>query len=116
MQNKADIQRLIDETLESLEGIQKAEPRPFLFTRVMARINKEENSAWEKLASLISRPAIAFATVILFLLINAFVIYRVSGSSIQDTQDNSVMAGNDFGLSVSSLYDINPEQNDIAQK
>ena len=116
MRNKADIQKLVDDTLESLEGMQKAEPRPFLFTRVMARMNKEENSAWEKLASLISRPAIAFATVILFLVINAFVIYSVSGNSMQDTQENSVMAGNDYGLSVSSLYDINPEQNDIAQK
>jgi len=116
MNNKNDIQKLVNETLNSLEGLQKAEPRPFLFTRVMARIKRDEDTLWEKLAALIAKPAIAFATVILFLAINAFVLFQASGNNSSNTQETSLVAGNDFGLSVSSLYDINPEQNDIVQK
>ena len=116
MNNNSDIQKLVDETLNSLNGIQKAEPTPFLFTRVMARLNKEENSLWEKLAYIFSKPAVTFATVILFIAINSVVLYRVAGNSTSAPQEQAVMADNDFDLSVNSIYDINLEQNDIVQK
>jgi hypothetical protein len=107
---------LVNETLGSLDGIQKAEPKPFMFTRIMARVNQKEETIWEKLASLVSNPAVAFATVILFIAINAFVLFNVSGDSPSEVQEPALVADSDFGLSVSSMYDINPEQNDLVQK
>ena len=116
MSNHNDIQKLVDDTLDSLNGIQRAEPIPFLFTRVMALVNNKQNSVWEKLAYVFSKPAVAFATVILFIAINAVVLFSVAGNSPSAPQEPALMAGNDFGLSVNSIYDINPEQNDIVQK
>lgn len=107
---------MTDEVLESLNGIQRAEPRSFLFTRVMARINREQVSIWEKLATFISRPVVAFAAVILFIFINTLVLFSFSDDASPVTQEPVLVAGNDFGLSVTSFYDINPEQNDIVQK
>ena len=116
MNNNSDIQKQVHDTLDSLNGIQRAEPIPFLFTRVMARINNKQNSVWEKLSYVFSKPAVAFATVILFIAINAVVLFSVAGNSPSAPQEPALMAGNDFGLSVNSIYDINPEQNDIVQK
>ena len=118
MDHNNNIQKLVNETLESLDGIQRAEPMPFLFTRVIARMNRNRNrdSGWEKLASLISKPAIAFASMLLFIAINAIVLFRVSENTTSTPQESALMAGNDFELSVTSIYDLNPEQNDIVQK
>ncbi len=116
MTNRNDIEKLVNETLGSFDGIQKAGPRPFMFTRIMARMNQKEETIWERIAFLVSKPAVAFATVILFLAINAFVLFNVSGNSPSEVQEPTLVADSDFGLSVSSMYDINPEQNDLVQK
>ena len=107
---------MADEVLDSLNGLQRVEPKPFLFTRVMARISREQDSVWEKIATLISRPVVAFAAVFLFIAINALVLFQNSDDASTTAQEPVLMAGNDFGLSVTSFYDINPEQNDIVQK
>ena len=81
MQKNKDIHKMIDEVLESLDGLQRAEPNPFLYTRVMARINREHDSTWEKIANLFSRPVVAFATIILFIAINAIVLFKNTDDS-----------------------------------
>lgn len=117
MKTDKDIQKLVEETLGSLDGLQKAEPNPFLFTRVMARLQQDENNAWEKITSFITRPAVVVAMIILFIVINALVIVQASGNDSAPLSDEPVlMAGNDYGLTVSSLYDLNEAQNDLAQK
>lgn len=76
----------------------------------MARLTKNTTSGWEKIAFLISRPAVAFAAIALFLLINAAVLFHFSSNTNSIKQEEPVVAsGNDYNLSVSSLYDINPE-------
>lgn len=118
MNNKTGITPKTEEILNSLDGIRRATPQPFLHTRVMARLTKDATATrWEKMASLISKPAFAIATIALFLLINIAVVFHFSAKTATSTQDESaVVSDNDYNLSVSSLYDINPEQNDIAQK
>jgi hypothetical protein len=117
MTNRNNIEKLVNETLNSFDGIQKAEPKPFMFTRIMARMNRKDETVLEKIVSMVSRPVVAFATVILFLAINAFVLFSISGnSSSEEVQESALVADSDYGLSVSSMYDINPEQNDLVQK
>lgn len=110
MNKKTDINPKTEEILNSLNGVRRATGQPFLYTRVMARINKNTSTGWEKMALLISRPAVAFAAIALFLLINAAVLFHFSSNINSGKQEESVVAsGNDYNLSVSSLYDINPE-------
>lgn len=110
MNKKTDINPRAEEILNSLNGIHRATGQPYLYTRVMARINKNTTTRWEKTASLISRPAVAFAAIALFLLINAAVLFHFTLNTNSIKQDDSVVvSGNDYNLSVSSLYDINPE-------
>jgi hypothetical protein len=118
MNNKTDINPKTEEILNSLDGISRATAQPFLHTRVMAHLTKETTSTrWEKMASLISRPSVAFAAIALFLLINAAVVFHFSTTTASTAQNEpAVVSDNEYSLSVSSLYDINPEQNDIAQK
>ena len=118
MSKRSEINKKTEDILNSLDGIRRASAQPFLYTRVMARLSRNTTTGWERMASLISRPAVAFAAITLFLLINAAVVFHFSTTTTASTaQDESaVVSDNEYSLSVSSLYDINPEQNDVAQK
>ena len=116
MKQNSETKKNIDEILNGFDGIRRACPKPYFFTRVMARWDRKD-SGWEKVAAFISRPAFAVAIIALFLFINFFILYNSSSHATPVAQDeSSIAAENEYGLSVSSLYDINPEQNDIAQK
>lgn len=52
----------IDEILNSLDGIKRAEARPFMYTRVMARLQEDDvKSIWGRTVAFIARPVVALA-------------------------------------------------------
>ena len=71
---KNRIDKLVEETLDSLEGMTRAKSNPFLFTRVEARL-KQGKSGWEQLTAYVSRPAVALAMLCMVILSNAGVMY-----------------------------------------
>ena len=60
------LNKKIEEAMQSIDGIEKASPRPFLFTRLEARMQNERN-IWSKISSFVARPVIAFACICLVL-------------------------------------------------
>lgn len=62
----------IEKTLNSLDGIQRADSNPFLYTRIKAAID-EQNAGWGKLAGLFSRPAWALSISAGFIALNLWV-------------------------------------------
>lgn len=74
MQNKSS-QEHIDQVLESLNGINKAAAPPFLYIRVVARLDRIHTSAWAKITMILSRPVVAFACVCMIILLNLFAVF-----------------------------------------
>jgi hypothetical protein len=62
-----------EEILSSLDGIVKAEPRPFLFTRIQARMMQEEKLPELAVLRFITRPAFVLGLTLLFISINAYI-------------------------------------------
>lgn len=118
MSKKATNEQRINEIINSIDGIRRATPKPFFYGRTAAKLEQHNDKRWERVGSLISKPAIAFVAAALVLLINVAVLFHSSDNSTTATQDEaSVVGDNEYNnLSVSSLYDLNPDQNDIAQK
>jgi uncharacterized membrane protein YdfJ with MMPL/SSD domain len=88
MQSNTDIQNKIDAALNSIDNLQRATPQPFFYTRLMAKIADQKQSAWERLGSFISRPAIAFISLSLIILLNLFAAYsHLNTSSPTDQQE-----------------------------
>jgi hypothetical protein len=116
MHRNEEIKHRIEEIMSSLDHVQRAVPKPYFFTRVMAK-TQSGNTRWDRIALKISKPAFAVSLIIIFLLINSFILFTTTNRSSAVTSNESSQAiENDYGLSVSSIYDLNPEQNDIAQK
>ncbi len=84
-----------EEVLNSLEGIQKAEPMPFLYTRIQARMNRENNSTESLFFRFIARPAFALSLALFFLIVNGYVLF----STYENTS-----AGDDAGNLIAAEY------------
>jgi hypothetical protein len=108
MNKKSDIQKSIDEALESIVNIQRAAPKPFFFTRLQARMMRSESGVWDRVSRFITRPVFAVATMSLVLLLNAYVI--IHGVSAQDNRGNLAEISSTEDLGVTTFYDIENAQ------
>jgi hypothetical protein len=99
-----DIEKKVNEAMDSIEGINRALPNPFLFTRIAARISRRENNNWERVGKLISRPAFAFVTVSMVLMLNLFVAINETSATAAKPNFSEVATIDDLGTN--SFYDI----------
>lgn len=100
------INRKIEETMHSFDGIRKASPTPFFFTRLEARMQNQK-SIWEQISSFVAKPIIAFACISLIIMINAVVIFSSSNSkNTIDEQNNEIATADEYNLVSSTFYEF----------
>jgi len=87
MKHSADIHKKVEEALSGLDGIQRANPSPFFYTRLQAKLKMPEKNVWENIGSYISRPVVAFATIIFILLLNTAALYKNNSGTISTLAD-----------------------------
>lgn len=74
MTQQEKIQQEIERTLESLDGIKRAEANPFLFTRIRARMTRKAGG-WDRTFSFVSKPLVALAVLALVMAMNGWSFY-----------------------------------------
>ncbi|TAL48419.1 MAG: hypothetical protein EPN92_03700 [Chitinophagaceae bacterium] len=116
MTNKEQIQQEIERTLLSLDETKRAEANPFLFTRIMARMQRQ--NGWEKITSFISRPAIALSALIVVMGVNALVIFNPGTRETSQTESIAVSGITDeYNMTFATISDYeNTEENELYQK
>ncbi|MBL7708785.1 MAG: hypothetical protein JNJ86_06910 [Chitinophagaceae bacterium] len=109
MKMRPDIDRKVQETLESLDGIQRAEPQPFFYTRLTGRLQHNEKTVWETMGSFISRPVVVIAGLFVILLVNAFMVLRqdttTSNLGFVADQTEQLVTDNEYVLATNSSFD-----------
>jgi hypothetical protein len=106
MNRQSDFGKKADKTIESLEGIQRAEPRPFFFTRLKARLERDEKNIWEITGAFLARPAIAVAGLCLILSINVFILIQKDTTSTPiNTAQTTTLPEDENIIAVSGTYD-----------
>ena len=100
---KNRIDKLVEETLDSLEGMTRAKSNPFLFTRVEARL-KQGKSGWEQLTAYVSRPAVALAMLCMVILSNAGVMYWQSAKE-EIVPDQTLALTEEYSMNVTAFYE-----------
>jgi len=71
MTQKEKIQQEIEQTLETLNGVKRAEANPYLFTRIKARMNRK-SGVWDRTFSFVSKPLVALAVLALVMAMNGW--------------------------------------------
>lgn len=110
MTRKLEIEKEIEAALHSLDDLAPAEPAPFFYTRLSARMLREQKSVWGRLSRTITRPAIAGVSVALILVINVFAIFHHIPYSADPVPDQAELAVADEYNRTTSLYDIDNVQ------
>ena len=110
MKQRSDIEKRVNETLNSLDGVQRATPQPWLFSRIKARLMREEaeeRTVWGTIGSFLSRPVVAIAGVCLILLLNGvFLINQTSESNSIAGQNELQPSDSESFVASSSSFDF----------
>ena len=100
------IHKKIDDVMHSMDSINRASPRPFLFTRLEARMQNEKN-IWVKLSSFVARPVVAFICICFVLIINAMVIFLLNNADNSFAQEvNDLATADEYSQVSSTLYEF----------
>ncbi len=107
MKQQSDIEQRVDDSLNSLDGIQRATPQPWLFTRVKGRLlRSEEKTAWESIGSFLSKPAVAIAGLLLIMGLNGVLLFnQESGASTIASQNELLSNDSESLIASSSSFD-----------
>ena len=84
MTQKEKIQQEIEETLNCLNGVKRAEANPFLFTRIKARMTRK-SGAWDRTFSFASKPLVALAVLVLVMAMNGWSYFGNSAATSTET-------------------------------
>ena len=106
MNKQERIDKMTDEALNSLDGAKRAEVRPYLFTRLAARMERQKENTWENVGRFIARPAVVVAGLCMIIAVNTLVIVFNNKSTAANTSVTEQSATPDeFSTSIASLYD-----------
>lgn len=98
--------RRIDDILDSLDGIERAAPAPFLHTRILARMQREQSTPVYRALLWLSKPSVTIALSVLLLLVNGYVMFTGSRSSVPTViEENSMALVQDYDVHYASAYE-----------
>lgn len=105
MTQKDEINKWVDEALNSVDNTSRAEVKPFLFTRLMARMQRKKESAWQTAGNFITRPAVVIAGLCLIISMNVAVV-SFNSTAEENSMAADEQATDEFSTTVATLYDI----------
>lgn len=88
--------------MDSLDGIERAEVPSFFYTRLMARFNQEK-TLWERIAGLISQPAVFASLLVFVILLNSGVVVYNKEFAQNDTITERPVE--EYNLGTAALYE-----------
>jgi hypothetical protein len=120
MMQKHNIEKKIEEALNSLDGIQPASIQPFFYTRLKARL-EQTKGVWENVSSFLSRPLMLSGTICMVLLLNIAALYKnhISTTKVPVTEQLDLVPGDAFDVASNSnatLYNIWSQDNEQRNK
>lgn len=100
----------LDAILNSLDGLEKAAPRPYFYTRLMSRMQvADENNSWSRAMQFISKPAIALGMTLIFLLINAYIIFNQFKQAPEPLEESTQTLALEYNSLNTSFYENNAD-------
>lgn len=111
MNKQENINKLIEQALGSVDAVTRATPKPYLLTRINARMHKGKATAWEKAGWFIGRPAVAFTGLCMIVLLNIMVVmFNKTADSTTAAEQTASTPADEFSYAVATIYDIDNTQ------
>jgi hypothetical protein len=100
MKNTDRTERKIDQTLKVLDDLQRAEPKPFFYTRLQARMQKQTGA--EVLPRWVMKPALICSGLVVIVLLNLGMAINYSKKASRNEQNAGSFA-EEYGLTIDGL-------------
>lgn len=106
MNKDEHIKRLIEASINSTDGMNRATPKPFLLTRISAKLNTAAGSSWERIAAFIGKPVFLIPAFCFIILVNFLVIFNNNTATAPVlTEQGSALTADDFSNTIATFYD-----------
>ena len=90
-------QNNIEEILSSLNNVQRAEARPFMYTRVMARLREDDVKSFSgRVVAFIARPLVAFACLTAVIATNLLFVINSEKAENETVVTATVSSADEF--------------------
>jgi hypothetical protein len=110
MEQNEFLDERVRQTLSSLDGIKRASPGPFFYTRMMARLDAEEKNLWERVTAFLAKPVVVVSFICLVLVLNLTAVFKQSEPSLTMTDQVEVSLADQYKISSTSFYDYENEE------
>jgi phosphate/sulfate permease len=109
-------QNKIEEILQSIDGLQKPSPKPFMASRVLATIaNNNATFSYKIISHWFAKPIIACSIIIVVLLLNFWVLNQNNDYTIENETDDAIV-NNNFTVADNQLWNELTLTNNINEK
>ena len=103
--NQQENNERVQKILGSLDGMQRAEAPPFLYTRIRARLQEQPLTSWDRLVQWMARPVVAVAIATGCILLNA-AVFLTADTTTETTLNTDSSLEEDLSSSITTtLYD-----------
>lgn len=102
-----NLNKKVEAALQSLDGFVPASPKPFLLTRINARLQQNEGKGfWTDALSFINRPLVIAACLLLVLISNLLVF---TNNNNEEATGTALIANSnryELSITVAGIYDV----------
>lgn len=110
MKQRREIDEKIAETLNSLDGIERATPGHFFFTRLQTRLKRDDTDIWEKIGGFLARPVFVIASIMFIIAINIIVVYREMPPTASFADQNEQVFDDEYNMGVAGIYEYENQE------
>ena len=105
-----NLNKKVEAAMHSLDGCVPASPKPYLLTRINARLQQQNETKgfWTEALSFISRPVVISACLILVLITN-LLVFNSKNTTEENSVNSSLIANNnryELSVTVAGIYDV----------
>ena len=111
MKNDENPEKRIQQILNSADKLRRASPKPYLLTRINARLANPAKNGWETMAAFISRPVVMAAGLCLLLTVNISVLITKNVFPASQSSDRAFVNTGDDDEDYNSLANIDNIEN-----
>jgi hypothetical protein len=104
MKKQEQVNKLVEEAMNSVDGVEKASPAAFLLTRINARLEQSRDTVWERILWFIGKPVVAVSGLCLLLLVNAAVILNQPEETPGITEQVQNVT-DEYSTTIATIYD-----------
>lgn len=104
------IEKKIQNILNSLDNIQRASPKPFLYTRISMRLNYKKPGVWDQIVNRATNPRMAYSLILVTIVVNLVLVTLLDNGNVEKTNYSTSKFSTEYDIAISGFYDV--ENND----